>query len=158
MIQPVKFLRVMAVTAAVSCACLVSAAAASMGVGTVQADALRLRSAASTDSAILATASEGDAVIVLEDAGNNWYKVDYESVQGYMSGEYLTISQKADAAIGYGKVNAGGSSLNMRSAPPPLPPRSPPWPTALLSRSSVWTAAGIRSITTARPAMSAAIT
>lgn len=117
MIQPVKFLRVMAVTAAVSCACLVSAAAASMGVGTVQADALRLRSAASTDSAILATASEGDAVIVLEDAGNNWYKVDYESVQGYMSGEYLTISQKADAAIGYGKVNAGGSSLNMRSAP-----------------------------------------
>ena len=100
MIQPVKFLRVMAVTVAVSCACLVSAAAASMGVGTVQADALRLRSAASTDSAILATASKGDAVIVLEDAGNNWYKVDYESVQGYMSGEYLTISQKADAAIG----------------------------------------------------------
>ena len=117
MIQPVKFLRVMAVTVAVSCACLVSAAAASMGVGTVQADALRLRSAASTDSAILATASKGDAVIVLEDAGNNWYKVDYESVQGYMSGEYLTISQKADAAIGYGKVSAGGSTLNMRSAP-----------------------------------------
>ena len=117
MIQPVKLLRAMAVTVAVTCACLVSAAAASVGVGTVQADALRLRASANVDSAILATAAKGDAVVVLENAGNNWYKVDYQSVQGYMSGEYLTVAEKADAAIGYGKVSAGGSTLNIRSAP-----------------------------------------
>ncbi|MBU5434085.1 SH3 domain-containing C40 family peptidase [Pseudoflavonifractor sp. MSJ-37] len=117
MIKPVKFLRTVAITAAVSCACLVSAAAASVSVGTVQADALRLRASADTSAAILATAAKGDAVVVLEDAGNNWYKVDYGSVQGYMSGEYLTISEKADASIGYGKVTTGGSSLNVRTAP-----------------------------------------
>lgn len=117
MIKPVKFLRTVAITAAVSCACLVSAAAASVSVGTVQADALRLRASADTSAAILATAAKGDAVVVLENAGNNWYKVDYGSVQGYMSGEYLTISEKADASIGYGKVTTGGSSLNVRTAP-----------------------------------------
>ena len=115
MIQPVKVLRTVFLTAVVSAACIVSAAAASVGVGTVTADALRLRENASTESTILATAAKGDSVIILADAGNNWYKVDYRSVQGYMSGEYLTVSTTADAAIGYGKVSAGGSSLNLRS-------------------------------------------
>ena len=117
MIQPAKLLRTAVVTVAVSCACLVSAAAASVSVGTVQADALRVRASASTDSSILATASKGDAVIVLEEAGDNWYKVDYQSVQGYMSGDYLTVAETADAAIGYGKVSANGSTLNLRSGP-----------------------------------------
>lgn len=115
MIQPAKVLRTVFLTAVVSAACIVNAAAASVGVGTVNADALRLRQSASTDSTILATASKGDSVIILENAGNNWYKVDYKSVQGYMSGEYLTVATTADAAIGYGKVSAGGSTLNMRS-------------------------------------------
>ena len=82
MIQPAKVLRTVFLTAVVSAACIVSAAAASVGVGTVNADALRLRQSASTDSTILATASKGDSVIILENAGNNWYKVDYKSVQG----------------------------------------------------------------------------
>ena len=55
--------------------------------------------------------------MILEDAGNGWYKVDYRSVEGYMSGEYLTVSEKADVAIGYGLVQTDGSTLNMRSGP-----------------------------------------
>ena len=102
-------------TAAVSGLCMASAAAASMGVGTVNTSALRLREAASTDATILATVSEGEKVIVLADAGNNWYKVDYKSVEGYMSGDYLTVATQGDAAIGYGQVSTGGSTLNMRS-------------------------------------------
>src|SRR5699024_3850849 len=70
-----------------------------------------------TSSTILATASKGDTVVVLEDAGNGWYKVDYNTVEGYMSGEYLTVSAKADVAIGYGLVKTGGSTLNVRSGP-----------------------------------------
>ncbi len=112
-----KALRMMVLAAAVSGLCMISAAAASVGVGTVNTDALRLRESASTDSSILATASKGESVIVLEDAGNNWYKVDYKSVEGYMSGEYLTVAAKGDAAIGYGQVDAGGSTLNLRSGP-----------------------------------------
>ena len=117
MIPSGKFLRVAVLGAALSAITVVGASAASVGVGTVTADALRLRESASTDSTILATAPSGDTVVVLEDAGNGWYKVDYKSIEGYMSGEYLNVQKTADVKIGYGKVNAGGSTLNMRSGP-----------------------------------------
>ena len=117
MILPAKFLRVAVLSVAVSCLCVVGAAATSVGVGTVNADALRLRESADTNSTILATAPKGATVVVLEDAGNNWYKVDYNTVEGYMSGEYLTIAEKADVTIGYGVVNTDGSVLNVRSGP-----------------------------------------
>ena len=117
MILPAKLLRVAVLSVAVSCLCVVGAAAASVGVGTVEADALRLRESADTTSSILATAPKGATVVVLEDAGNNWYKVDYNTVEGYMSGEYLTIAEKADVTIGYGVVDTDGSVLNMRSGP-----------------------------------------
>ena len=117
MISPAKFLRVALATAAVSCLCVIGASAASLGIGTVTADALRLRDSASTSGTILATAPKGETVIILADAGNNWYKVDYDSVQGYMSGEYLTIAQKANVSIGYGQVDTDGAVLNVRSGP-----------------------------------------
>lgn len=117
MIPAGKFLRVAVLGAALSAITVVGASAASVGVGTVTADALRLRESASTNSTILATAPSGDTVVVLEDAGNGWYKVDYKSIEGYMSGEYLDVQKTADVKIGYGKVNAGGSTLNMRSGP-----------------------------------------
>ena len=116
MITPAKLLRTALLTVAVSAVCMIGASAAS-GVGTVNTDALRLRNEANTTSTILATASEGDTVVILEDAGNGWYKVDYNTVEGYMSGEYLTVSAQADVTIGYGLVQAGGSTLNVRSGP-----------------------------------------
>ena len=116
MITPAKLLRTTLLTVAVSAVCMIGASAAS-GVGTVNTDALRLRNEANTTSTILATASEGDTVVILEDAGNGWYKVDYNTVEGYMPGEYLTVSVQADVTIGYGLVQAGGSTLNVRSGP-----------------------------------------
>lgn len=117
MIQPAKLLRTALVTAVLSTVCVVSASAASVGVGTVNTDALRLRDEASTSATVLGTSSKGDTVVVLEDAGNGWYKVDYKSVEGYMSGEYLNVSAKADVTIGYGLVQSQGSPLNVRSGP-----------------------------------------
>ena len=116
MITPAKLLRTALLTVAVSAVCMVGASAAS-GVGTVNTDALRLRSEANTTSTILATASKGDTVVILEDAGNGWYKVDCNTVEGYMSGEYLTVAAQADVTIGYGLVKTGGSTLNVRSGP-----------------------------------------
>ncbi len=95
----------------------VSGAAASVGVGTVNGDGLRLRAESNTSSSILGRAYTGDHVIVLEDAKDGWYKVNYECVEGYMSAEYLDVSDKADGDLGYGKVEADGSVLNMRSGP-----------------------------------------
>ena len=117
MIQPAKLLRTALVTAVLSTVCVVSASAASVGVGTVNTDALRLRDEASTSATVLGTASKGDTVVVLEDAGNGWYKVDYKSVAGYMSGEYLNVSAKADVTMGTGLVQSQGSPLNVRSGP-----------------------------------------
>ena len=107
MITPAKLLRTALLTVAISTVCVVSASAASVGVGTVNTDALRLRDEATTDSTILATAAKGDTVVVLED----------NSVEGYMSGEYLDVATKADVTIGYGLVQSDGSILNVRSGP-----------------------------------------
>ena len=116
MIMPVKFLRTAVLTVAVSAVCMIGASAAS-GVGTVDTDALRLRNEANPPATLLATAAKGDTVVILEDAGNGWYKVDYNTVEGYMSSEYLTVSTQADVTIGYGLVQADGSTLNVRSGP-----------------------------------------
>lgn len=95
--------------------CTIGASAATLGAGTVTADALRLRSTPAAEGEILATASSGTNVVVLEEAENGWYKVNYNSVEGYMSGEYLDVATKADTDLGYGKVDADGSTLNMRA-------------------------------------------
>ena len=117
MILPAKLARTAVLTVALSALCVVGASAASVGAGTVTTDALRLREEPSTESTILATASEGDTVVVLEEAADGWYKVDYKSVEGYMSADYLTVATQADVTIGYGLVQTGGSTLNVRSGP-----------------------------------------
>ena len=65
---------------------------ASIGSAVVTGDSLRLRSEASTSSAILATAAKGSQVTVLEDGGDGWYKVVYNDVEGYMSAEWLQVT------------------------------------------------------------------
>ena len=117
MILPAKFMRTALLTVAVSAVCVVGASAASVGAGTANTDALRLREESNSSSTILATASKGDVVVVLEEESDGWYKVDYKSVEGYMSADYLDVSTKADVTIGYGLVQTGGSTLNVRSGP-----------------------------------------
>ena len=66
-----QLLRISFVSTALLLLCVISASAAE-GVGAVNAGGLRLRSEASTDASILATASEGELAIVLEDMENGW--------------------------------------------------------------------------------------
>lgn len=112
-----QFLRTALMGAALTALCVVGVSAADLGVGTVTTDALRMRSAADANASVLATASQGDSVVVKEDAGNGWYKVDFRSVEGYMSSSYLTLSTKADVTIGYGLVQTGGGTLLVRTGP-----------------------------------------
>ncbi len=112
-----KYLRFALMTAILSALCVVGASATCVGLGTVNADALRLRSEASTDSSILATALRGDILVVLEEVDENWYKVDYKSVEGFMSAEFVDVATEADMDLGYGLVQSEGSSLNVRSGP-----------------------------------------
>ena len=62
-----QILRISLISTALLLLCAVSASAADLGVGTVNAGGLRLRKEAGTDASILATASEGELAIVLED-------------------------------------------------------------------------------------------
>lgn len=110
-----QLVRVSLLSAALFLLCAVSASAADLGVGAVNAGGLRLRSEANTGASILATASEGELAIVKEDAGNGWYKVDYKSIEGYMSSEYVDLYPSYEADLGYGKVKTGGSTLNLRA-------------------------------------------
>ena len=80
-------------------------------VGTVTSDAgLNLRSEASTDAAVLATLDYGTQVDVLSTSGDGtWHKVTYNGMTGYMSGDYLQVTEEQL----YGQVMDG--PLNIRS-------------------------------------------
>ena len=110
-----QLFRVSLLAAALFALCAVTAAAADLGVGQVNAGGLRLRAEAGTNASILATASEGELAIVLEDTGDGWYKVDYKSIEGYMSSAYLDLYPSYEADLGYGKVDANGATLNLRA-------------------------------------------
>lgn len=97
--------------------CGVSAAAASFGVGTVTAGSLRLRAEASTSSKILLSVPKNAAVVVLDDKAGGWYHVSYGSSTGYMYADYLSVATAAETELGYGRVEASGSVLRLRSAP-----------------------------------------
>lgn len=88
-------------------------ALASMGKGTVTADALRLRSQANTNSAILNLAPRNSVVTLLEEL-DGWYKVSYGDQVGYMSADWLDVTQSgSEAVVGQGTVTA--DALNVRS-------------------------------------------
>ena len=108
-------LRVLLLGTILTALCTVGASAACLGVGTVNTGALRLRAEPSSEGAILATASQEECVVILEQVDEDWYRVDYKSVEGYMSAAYLDVAEQADAELGYGVVLP--SALNMRVGP-----------------------------------------
>ena len=82
------------------------------GIGFTTGSGLRLRSKASTSGKIVDTANKNEAVVVLEKTGD-WYKVIYDLQEGYMHSDYLKVSTKENAELGYGKVNT--TKVNLRS-------------------------------------------
>lgn len=94
--------------------CSVSAFAGTqgIGVGTVTASSLRMRNGASTSNSVVMNLARNTVVSVLGES-NGWYQVAYGGKSGYVSGDYLTMSNTAEGISTYGKVT--GSSVNVRS-------------------------------------------
>lgn len=95
----------------------VGASAAYEGVGIVTGDVVNLRSEPNTNCQVLSKTTKDEVVLVVEKASDGWYKVDYCTIQGYISADWLDVSDDYNAPLCYGKVDTDGTSLNMRSAP-----------------------------------------
>ena len=116
--------KVLVLAAAMAAVLTVSAFAAAGETGTVNADALRLRSEPSTTSSTITYLSSGTQVDVLEDLGE-WYKVSCNGSVGYVYSSYISF-QSSDVVVAagyYAESVAGktgvitGSVVNFRSAP-----------------------------------------
>ena len=66
-------------------------------VATVNTTTLRVREKTSVDSATVSLVGEGEDLVV-EDVKNDWYKVEVDDQKGYISGDYVEISQKLPTA------------------------------------------------------------
>ena len=66
------------------------------GIGFVNSNGLRLRSAASTTSKVIDSAPKKDCVVVIAKEGQ-WYKVNYNLQEGYMHKNYLNVLTRENA-------------------------------------------------------------
>ena len=84
------------------------------GIGFVKGTSLRLRSSAATTASTLDTAVRGECVVIIAKEAE-WYRVNYNLQEGYMHSDYLTVSTKENAELGYGKIT--GAGVNLRTGP-----------------------------------------
>ena len=101
----------------------VSAFAAEINTGIVNADALRLRSEAPTSSSTITYLNSGDQVEILEDQGD-WYYVSCDGVTGYVYASYISfrssgsVTAAAPAESVAGQIGVvTGSLVNFRGGP-----------------------------------------
>ena len=107
---------VLALIMALTCISISASAAGAVksGIGFVTASALRLRSEPNTNCETLDVAYNGEVVVVIDKLGD-WYKVIYDLQEGYMHSDYLSVLDRENAELGYGRINA--TYVNLRTGP-----------------------------------------
>ncbi len=98
----------------VLCVFSVTASAKDLVVGTVNVGVLNMREAASTESKIIDKLYKGEKLIILDSEGE-WHRVNYNSREGYINGNYLDLSGVTETDLGKGVIV--GSLVNLREAP-----------------------------------------
>jgi cell wall-associated NlpC family hydrolase len=100
---------------------LTTPAFAATGTVSTGGSALRVRTEAGTTGSVVTTISDGTQVEVLSATDNGWYQISTNDTTGYVSGDYLKVSEEdaadlpVEQAPVYIKVTV--SSLNVRSGP-----------------------------------------
>jgi uncharacterized protein YgiM (DUF1202 family) len=84
-------------------------------VATVETQTLRVREEASTDSEILSLVGEGEDLTVIEEV-DGWYKVEVDNEEGYISGDYVTLSEKLPTAMTLTQLRYGEGVSDVRVA------------------------------------------
>ena len=107
---------VLAVIMALTCVSICASAAGEIqsGIGFVTASALRLRSEPNTNCETIDVAYTGEVVVVTAQIGE-WYKVIYDLQEGYMHSDYLSVLDRENAELGYGRIN--DTYVNLRTGP-----------------------------------------
>lgn len=107
---------VLAIVMALTCLSICASAIGEIksGIGFVTASALRLRSEPNTACETLDIAYNGEVIVVIDQVGD-WYKVVYNLQEGYMHSDYLSVLDRENAELGYGRVN--DTYVNLRSGP-----------------------------------------
>lgn len=82
-------------------------------VVTVQTTTLRVREKASEDSAIIALVGEGEDLVV-EKEKDGWYKVEVDDQKGYISGDYVQVSEKLPTASAVEELECDNGYENSR--------------------------------------------
>ena len=82
-------------------------------VATVNTTTLRVRDKATEDSPILSLVGEGED-LVIEAEKNGWYKVEVDDQKGYISGDYVDISEKLPTAQSVKELNKGDGVSDSR--------------------------------------------
>jgi len=72
---------------------LITPALAATGTVDVGSSYLRVRKSNSTSSTVLTRLSTGTKVDVLSQTDNGWYKIAYKDIIGYVSGDYLVVTE-----------------------------------------------------------------
>ena len=85
-------------------------------IGVVQADSLRVREAASTDSAQVGTLTQNGEVSVFGEEAD-WYQIQYSGSSAYVHADYVMLSEELKGAVSMEEyqasqtVSAGSSSV-----------------------------------------------
>ncbi len=85
------------------------------GAATVTASALNIRSGPGTSYSIVGRVNRNCRLVILECTSSDWYKINYQGTEGYVSTDYLKDILKAENFNASGKVT--GNGCRMRSKP-----------------------------------------
>ncbi len=85
------------------------------GAATVSAAVLNVRSGPGTGNSIVGTVSKGAVVVVLERTNDDWYKINYQGIVGYVSTDYLVSVVTAANFNAKGTLKA--DSVRVRKGP-----------------------------------------
>ena len=84
-------------------------------IGVVQADSLRVREAASTDSAQVGTLTQNGEVSVFGEEAD-WYQIQYSGSSAYVHGDYVTLSEELKGAVSMEEYQASQACVASSAA------------------------------------------
>lgn len=84
-------------------------------IGVVQADSLRVREAASTDSAQVGTLTQNGEVSVFGEEAD-WYQIQYSGSSAYVHADYVTLSEELKGAVSMEEYQASQTAAASSSS------------------------------------------